>query len=120
MGEQIKIDKLARLMITMSGRVPDVDVRIAYVGLRPGEKLEEELIGEGEKVIRQIDSKIRVVEGPAPSDDLLADLSELQSAAAIEDHEAVRYWLRQLIPDYRPFLPTHSGEIWVGADTPVM
>ncbi len=120
MGEQIKIDKLARLMITMSGRVPDVDVRIVYVGLRPGEKLEEELIGEGEKVIRQIDSKIRVVEGPAPHVDLLVELGELKSAAAIEDHEAVRYWLRQLIPDYRPLFPTSSGEVWVEADTPVM
>ncbi len=120
MGEPISIPRLARLMITMSGRVPDVDVKIAYVGLRPGEKLSEELIGDGETVVRQIDSKIKVVESPPPGEDLHTRLNDLRVAAATEDHEVVLYWLRQLIPDYRPLLPSSSDEELVAEDVTVM
>ncbi|MEJ2189277.1 MAG: nucleoside-diphosphate sugar epimerase/dehydratase, partial [Acidobacteriota bacterium] len=49
MGEQIRIVDLARHMITMSGLVPDVDIPIVYTGLRPGEKLYEELLTEEEE-----------------------------------------------------------------------
>ncbi len=110
MGEQIRIAHLARMMITMSGRVPDVDVKIAYVGLRPGEKLDEELLGEDERVVRRIDSKIRVVEGPAPGLDLLAEIEPLRLAAASEDHGETLRLLRRLVPDYRPLLTVGSSD----------
>lgn len=49
MGKQQKIDDLARKMIKLSGLIPDVDIDIVYTGLRPGEKLYEELFNSGEK-----------------------------------------------------------------------
>ncbi len=120
MGEPIKISHLARLMITMSGRAPDVDVMISYVGLRPGEKLNEELVAPSESIVRRIDSKICVVDGPAPAGSLLAEIEELRIAAAAEDHQAVLSWLRRLLPDYRPLLPPASSGEWVAEDAPVM
>ncbi len=110
MGEPIRIAELARLMITMSGRAPDVDVPITYVGLRPGEKIDEELVAPEEAVVRRIDSKICVVESPPPAEALLAEIEQLRLAAAADDHEAVLRWLRCLVPDYRPLLPV-SGDV---------
>ena len=55
MGEQIKIVDLARHMITMAGHVPDVDIAIEFTGLRPGEKLYEELLTEEEERTHQVD-----------------------------------------------------------------
>src|SRR5438132_11307423 len=49
MGEPFRIAELARNLITMAGRVPDADIRIVYTGLRPGEKLHEELLSEQEE-----------------------------------------------------------------------
>ena len=120
MGEQIRIADLARLMITMSGQAPDVDVKLTYIGLRPGEKLSEELLCEGEKILREIDSKIRVVESPAARKDLLAEIEKLRLAVTAEDHEAVLDRLHQLVPGYRPHLPESSKEVWVAADAVVM
>ncbi len=123
MGEPIQISHLARLMITMSGRAPDVDVKISYVGLRPGEKLDEELIAPGERVVRRIDAKISVVDGPAPAENLLLEIEKLRGATAAEDHEAVLGWLRRLVPDYRPLLPASDSSgvlLGVDVDAPVM
>ena len=105
MGEPIQISQLARLMIAMSGRTPDVDVKITYVGLRPGEKLNEDLVAPGERIVRRIGSKISVVDGPAPRDDLLAEVEKLRSATVAEDHEAILRRLRRLVPEYRPLQP---------------
>ncbi len=74
----------------------------------------------GEKIVRRIDSKICVVEGPAPAEDLSADLERLRLAAAAEDHEAVLHRLRRLVPDYRPLLPAGKGDVCVAAGAPVM
>ena len=120
MGAPIRIAHLAQLMITMSGRLPDTDVKIAYIGLRPGEKLEEELLEEGEHVLRLVDSKIRVVESPRPAEDLLAEVEQLRPAAASEDDEAMRALIRQLVPSYRPLAPPGGSGEWIGGDATVM
>jgi FlaA1/EpsC-like NDP-sugar epimerase len=51
MGEQIRIEELARRLIRLRGLRPDVDIRIEYTGLRDGEKLEEELLNDGEEIV---------------------------------------------------------------------
>ncbi|MEM7351929.1 MAG: nucleoside-diphosphate sugar epimerase/dehydratase [Acidobacteriota bacterium] len=120
MGSQIRIAHLARLMITMSGRVPDIDVKISYIGLRPGERLAEELLAPGERVVHSIDSRIQVVEATAPPEGLLQQLGPLQVAAATEDHEAILQAMRDLMPDYKPLLPSRSGAFQVASEVAVM
>ena len=60
MGEPIKIADLAKNMIRLAGLVPDRDIMIEYIGLRPGEKLYEELLIEGEGVLDTAYEKIKV------------------------------------------------------------
>jgi len=106
MGEPIRILDLARHMITMSGRVPEVDVAIEFTGLRPGEKLHEELIAEDEKLLQRLDRKIRVVTGPPPRPDLPQLVDRLAQAAEAEDAEGVLGLLRQAVTDYRSLTPS--------------
>ena len=63
MGTPIKIDDMARDLIRLSGFEPDVDIKIEYIGLRPGEKLFEELITEGENIVPTRHEKIMVLKG---------------------------------------------------------
>jgi FlaA1/EpsC-like NDP-sugar epimerase len=64
MGEAIRIDDLARQMIRLSGKEPEAEIPIVYVGARPGEKLHEELWSEGERVEPTAHPKILRVSGP--------------------------------------------------------
>ena len=100
MGEQIKIVDLARHMITMAGHVPDVDVAIEYTGLRPGEKLSEELLTEEEERSRRVHDKIFVADCPAPRADLDARLAELIAVAREERDDRVLELLGELVPTY--------------------
>jgi FlaA1/EpsC-like NDP-sugar epimerase len=116
MGEQIKIVDLARHMITMAGQVPDVDIAIEFTGLRPGEKLYEELLTEEEERTHQVNPKIFVAKCPAPPDDLDARVHELANAAAAEDGDRVRAVLRTLVRSYECPVPGKRSEAAVGAD----
>jgi FlaA1/EpsC-like NDP-sugar epimerase len=102
MGEQIRIADLARHMITMVSLAPDVDIPIVYTGLRPGEKLSEDLLDEDEEHVPAAGRKILVVKTTAPTADFDKCLAEL--AAAGRDGDAVRVTalLRRLVPTYRP------------------
>jgi len=83
MGEPVKIVDLAEQMIRLSGKDPD-QVEIDFVGARPGEKLHEELWGEGERVVETLHPKIRRVSGPVVDavwlDEELAELERLIEA----------------------------------------
>ncbi len=63
MGQSIKIDKLARQMIRLAGLRPDIDIKIAYIGLRTGEKMHEELFQDDEEKIRTSSSRLFFVNG---------------------------------------------------------
>jgi len=102
MGEQIRIADLARHMITMAGLVPDVDVPIVYTGLRPGEKLQEELLTEEEERTSKVSAKIFTAVCPPPPADLESRLVELARCAVEEDHEGVVRRFRELVPSYSP------------------
>ena len=101
MGEPIRIADLARNMITMVGLVPDSDIRIEFTGLRPGEKLFEELFAEDEERTTNVADKIMAVQSPAPPHDTLDRVSELIDAAMSEDERRVLIHLGEMIPSYR-------------------
>jgi FlaA1/EpsC-like NDP-sugar epimerase len=102
MGEPVRIVDLARDLIRLSGREPG-DVDIVFTGLRPGEKLSEELMGAGEDVVPTGHEKIMVLRargGDAGPDEAL--LLDLEEAAKARDAAAIRTLLRRLVPEYTP------------------
>lgn len=103
MGEPIRITDLARLMITMSGHVPDQDIPIVYTGLRPGEKLNERLTTEEEeRTSRVLRGTIRVVDNPRPRRDLDAWIDRLAALARAGDRSGLVAMLGEVGPGYRP------------------
>jgi FlaA1/EpsC-like NDP-sugar epimerase len=108
MGEQIPILDLARHMITLAGRVPEVEIPIRITGLRPGEKLAEELLTSEEEEAHRIDRKIFVAEAPPPAEDFEERLSWLLAAAEREDDAATLRLLGELVPRYRREMPAPS------------
>ncbi len=97
MGERIKILDLAREMIRLSGYEPDTDIPIRIIGIRPGEKLSEEVVAPGERVRATAHPKVQQIEEPgqAPvlSPEELADLDALARDLA---RTALRARLREL------------------------
>jgi FlaA1/EpsC-like NDP-sugar epimerase len=101
MGDPIPILDLARHLITMAGLVPEVDIPIVITGLRPGEKLTEQLLTEDEESAVKSDGKIHVVQAAPPPADLWQRIAELKDAASAEDAERTLQLLRDLVPSYR-------------------
>ena len=101
MGTSIKIDDMARDLIRLSGFEPDVDIKIEYVGLRPGEKLYEELITEGENIVPTRHEKIMVLKGIECDLELLnGKIDDLAHFAVEQDGEQVKMKLKQILPEY--------------------
>jgi len=101
MGTPIKIAQMARDLIRLSGFEPEVDIKIEYIGLRPGEKLYEELITEGEGIIPTSHEKILVLRGDAhEAETINSKVIELARLAREQDGEAVKAKLKELVPEY--------------------
>ncbi len=101
MGEPVKIVDLARDMIRLSGFSED-DIKIEFTGLRPGEKLYEELLADGEATLPTPHPKLRIARPTAaPSPQWLADL-EAWLAQAWREEAEVKAGLRRWVPEYRP------------------
>jgi FlaA1/EpsC-like NDP-sugar epimerase len=102
MGEPVKIADLARQMIRLSG-LSESDIRIAYTGLRSGEKLYEEPLAENEATLATPHPKLRVARvRPPESAALLDDLLAWLLAPGERDAASVRARLSRWIPEYRP------------------
>ncbi|MEB3329567.1 MAG: nucleoside-diphosphate sugar epimerase/dehydratase [Candidatus Sericytochromatia bacterium] len=102
MGEPVRIADLARDLIRLSGLEPDVDVKLRYTGLRPGEKLYEELLTAEEGVQATRHEKIHVARPEVLSHEALeAGLARLMAAASSADPRRVREALRALVATYR-------------------
>jgi FlaA1/EpsC-like NDP-sugar epimerase len=103
MGTSIKIDDMARDLIRFSGFEPDVDIKIEYIGLRPGEKLYEELIIEGEDVVPTSHEKIMVLKGMDCNLQLLnGNIHNLIQIAKDQQIEMIKNKLKEIVPEYRP------------------
>lgn len=112
MGTPVKIADMARDLIRLSGKVPDDDIKIVYTGPRPGEKLYEELTGQGEDLLPTDHDEITVIR---PNQDwsghetqgafcdwLNSIVQELYALAEKQDGCGIRDKLKELVPDYTP------------------
>jgi FlaA1/EpsC-like NDP-sugar epimerase len=104
MGESIKIADLARQMIELSGFVPDRDIEIAFIGLRPGEKLYEEPIHEMENVESTSHPKVRRLcrNGNDEAVAILKELRGCRRSLARMSHQDIRTWINLLVPEFKP------------------
>ena len=102
MGSPVKIDTLARNLIKLSGLVPDVDIKIEYTGLRPGEKLYEEKL-MAEEGLKRTPNKLIHIGNPIPFDtaEFRAQLEELMTAAYDNDDD-IRAIVEKMVPTYIP------------------
>ncbi len=113
MGTPVKIVDMARDLIRLSGKEPDTDIEIKFIGLRPGEKLYEELITEGEGIVKTEHEKILVlrngIPGGEPKDQgvrfnesncLDEKIKGLTALADAHDAEGVKFKLKDIVPEY--------------------
>ena len=112
MGIPIKILDMARDLIRLSGKEPDVDIKIQFMGLRQGEKLQEELITQGEGVVDTSHNKIMVLKSHDPWNgcgtqeifrkNLMEEISRLFELAKKHDAAAIRNKMKEIVPEYKP------------------
>lgn len=101
MGEPVKIIELARMLIRLSGQT-EQDVPITFTGLRPGEKLYEELLADDETTQATPHPKLRIARVSAPMVDANVVNAWIASAGPAPDATTTRQWLRSLVPEYTP------------------
>jgi FlaA1/EpsC-like NDP-sugar epimerase len=102
MGRPIKIDDMARDLIRLSGFEPNVDIKIEYIGLRPGEKLYEELITEGENILPTLHEKIMVLKGTECNLKVLnGQIDELAALAREQNGNQIIAKLKEIVPEYK-------------------
>ena len=115
---------MARDLIKLSGFEPDVDIPIVYTGLRPGEKLYEELQSIGENIVKTNHSKILILKDgkvPIPWKTLSSSLKLLIRSAEELDSDAIQVQLKELLPTYKPrvfqsLVVNKSSEIFKGIE----
>jgi FlaA1/EpsC-like NDP-sugar epimerase len=103
MGDPIKILDMATDLISLSGLVLGEDIDIKFIGLRPGEKLHEELIAEKEDLSSTQHPKISEVNGsPVRWDALRTDIEKLFTEISGKDRKVIIKMLQKIVPDYHP------------------
>ena len=102
MGSPVRIDTLARNLIKLSGYKPDVDIKVEYTGLRPGEKLYEEKL-MAEEGLRNTPNQLIHIGCPIPFDvdEFVVKLKELM-VACYENQENIRELVEEIVTTYRP------------------
>ena len=102
MGEPVRIDDMARNLIRLSGYTPDVDIKIEYTGLRPGEKLFEELL-MAEEGMQETANKLIHIGKPIEMDDAIfkKKLRQLDEAA-FQESDKIKEIVAQVVPTYHP------------------
>jgi len=112
MGTPVKIADMARDLIRLSGKEPDVDIKIVFTGLRDGEKLYEELITIGEDILPTIHKKVMVLRSnnyfnsaKSPQEAcqfLYHEIDELAKIAERHDAKGIKRKLKEIVPEFTP------------------
>lgn len=103
MGQQVKIVDIARKLILLSGRVPDVEIKIEFTGTRPGEKLYEELNLDDEETMPTGHRKIKIFVGRAQSAaNMVYQMEQLQDLCTSRNTAEVMRLMQVLVPEYSP------------------
>jgi len=103
MGEPVRILDLARNLILLSGLRPEQDIKIEFSGVRPGEKLYEELNALDESILPTYHEKIKIFEGTSPSWHWMEkELSHLQHLCAMRKFDELMVTMKSMVPDYNP------------------
>jgi len=101
MGEPVKIDQLARRMISLAGFVPDKDIKIKYSGLRPGEKLYEEVLANNENTLPSFHNRIRIAKVREYDYGFSEHaVSKLESLAREVNIPEVIKLMKEIVPEY--------------------
>lgn len=101
MGESVKIDDLARRMIQMEGFTPDKEIKIEYCGLRPGEKLYEEVLSDHENTLPTNHSRIRIAKvREYDYNNALAWVNELESLSRQVEIPSMVKLMKQIVPEF--------------------
>ncbi|WP_354005069.1 polysaccharide biosynthesis protein [Ramlibacter cellulosilyticus] len=101
MGEPVKIVELARMLIRLSGKT-EQEVPITFTGLRPGEKLYEELLADDETTEPTPHAKLRIAKTGGALPDVDAVVRWISDAGALPQGTPLREWLRAQVPEYGP------------------
>jgi FlaA1/EpsC-like NDP-sugar epimerase len=118
MGRPVKILDLAREMIRLSGHVPDKDIDIEFIGLRPGEKLHEELFHASENLLGTHHPNILLAQARETEWRVVQNgLVELATAGASHSVDVLQHLMQRLVPEYRPFIAGKPEGSRPGPDT---
>ena len=102
MGEPVKIYDLARRMISLAGLKPGVDIKIEEIGLRPGEKLYEELLNDKEKTTATVNKKIMIAKVKIYDyNDVCANIDHIIDLASKGDVHGMIYAMKEFVPEYK-------------------
>ncbi|WP_238531058.1 polysaccharide biosynthesis protein [Flavobacterium frigoris] len=109
MGKPVKIIDLARKMIKLAGFVPDKDIKIQIVGLRPGEKLYEELLNDTSKTLPTHHHKIMIAQETQECfEDLHSDIQDLLDSARLFNNDAIVLKMKQIVPEFKSMNSTFA------------
>lgn len=102
MGDPVKIDDMARKLIRLSGLEPDVDIEIVYTGLRPGEKLFEEML-MNEEGLKETPNKLIHIGQPIQMDDDIVNRKIVElGQQSLQESDTIKIIMASVVPTYKP------------------